>query len=88
MHAGKLRAAGYDARQRVLQVELSNGTLLQYNNVSAAVWQRFSHSGNAWSYYRDNIEEEFAPRKISQASANTSPDHPPTTKNPLDELFK
>jgi len=35
--------------------------------------------GAAWSFYRDNIEEEFAVKKVSgSASAG---------KNPLDELF-
>jgi hypothetical protein len=27
------------------------------------VWRRFSTSGAAWSFYRDNIEEEFAGKR-------------------------
>jgi hypothetical protein len=42
-------------------------------------WRRLSSSGAAWSYYRDNIEEEFTAKRVS---ANA-----PAGKNPLDELF-
>jgi hypothetical protein len=42
-------------------------------------WRRLSSSGSAWSYYRDNIEEEFAAKRVSGK--------PSAGKNPLDELF-
>lgn len=77
--SGKLRAIGYDARARLLQVQLDDGSMLQYSGVGEEVWRRLSTSGSAWSYYRDNIEEEFSVKRVS---ANT-----PTGKNPLDELF-
>ncbi|MGB8518067.1 MAG: KTSC domain-containing protein [Gallionella sp.] len=79
LNSGKLRAIGYDARARILQVQLDNGDTLQHHNVSADLWQRLSTSGAAWIFYRDNIEEEFTVKKVSgNASAG---------KNPLDDLF-
>ena len=63
VNAGKLRAIGYDARARVLRVELDEGTAIDYAGVGVEVWRRLSTSGAAWSYYRDNIEEEFAGTK-------------------------
>ena len=79
IHSGKLRAVGYDSRARVLQVQLDDGSLLQYSGVGDEHWRRLSSSAAAWSYYRDNIEEEFTARRVSgNASAK---------KNPLDELF-
>ena len=78
--SGKLRAIGYDAGARLLQVELDDGSLLQYSGVGAETWRRFSSSGAAWSFYRDNIEEEFAVKRISSGTtADTSA---------LDELFR
>ncbi|MDD2701789.1 MAG: KTSC domain-containing protein [Sideroxydans sp.] len=77
--SGKLRAVGYDARARILQVQLDNGDNLQYLGVGEDLWRRLSGSASAWSFFRDNIEEEFTVKKVS-ASA-------PTGKNPLDELF-
>jgi hypothetical protein len=55
-----LRAIGYDARERILRVEFDDGSAIDYANVGAEVWRRLSTSGSAWSFYRDNIEEEFA----------------------------
>ena len=79
INSGRLRAIGYDARAKVLQIQLDDGTTLQYGGVGEDTWRRFSSSGAAWSFYRDNIEEEFAAKRVS-ASA-------PAASNPLDELF-
>ncbi|MEQ1590032.1 MAG: KTSC domain-containing protein [Gallionella sp.] len=79
INSGKLRAIGYDARARLLQVQLDNGNTLQYSSVGEGLWRRLSSSGAAWSFYRDNIEEEFTVKQVS-ASASAG-------KNPLDELF-
>ena len=79
INSGKLRAIGYDARVRLLQVQLDDGSTLQYSGVGAEVWQRLSSSGSAWSYYRDNIEEEFTVKRVSGNAA--------AGKNPLDDLF-
>jgi hypothetical protein len=79
INSGKLRAIGYDARLRLLQVQLEEGSTLQYSGVGEDIWRRLSNSGAAWSYYRDNIEEEFTVKRISGST--------PEGKNPLDELF-
>jgi hypothetical protein len=63
IHAGKLRAIGYDPRDRILRVEFDDGSAIDYSGVGAEVWRKLSTSGSAWSYYRDNIEEEFAGRR-------------------------
>jgi len=79
VNSGKLRAIGYDARDRVLQVQLDDGSALQYSAVGEEVWHRLRSSGAAWSFYRDNIEEEFAVKRITGKAT--------ATKNPLDDLF-
>jgi hypothetical protein len=79
MHSGKLRAIGYDARERILQVELDDGSTLQYCGVGEDIWGRLSSSGSAWSLYRDNIEEEFTVKRVSGKASSS--------KNPLDDLF-
>ncbi|HMX15537.1 MAG TPA: KTSC domain-containing protein [Rhodocyclaceae bacterium] len=62
--SGKLRAIGYDAGARILEVHLDDGTRLQYSNVGGEVWRRLSGSSSAWSYYRDNIEEEYNAKRL------------------------
>ena len=66
INAGKLRAIGYDARERLLRVELDDGTAIDYAGVGQEVWRRLStaSSSTAWSFYRDNIEEEFPARRV------------------------
>ncbi len=68
VNAGKLRAIGYDARERILRVELDDGTAIDYAGVGQEVWRKLSTSASAWSYYRDNIEEEFAGKRGKAAS--------------------
>jgi hypothetical protein len=63
INAGKLRAIGYDRRERMLRVEFDDGSAIDYANVGEDVWRKLSTSGAAWSYYRDNIEEEYAGRR-------------------------
>ena len=63
INAGKLRAIGYYARERTLRVEFDDGSAIDYSNVGNEVWRKLSTSGSPWSYYRDNIEEEFAGRR-------------------------
>lgn len=79
INAGKLRAIGYEPRERVLRVEFDDGSAIDYAGVGQEVWRRLSTSGAAWSYYRDNIEEEFAGRR-GVARSQTKP-------AALDDLF-
>lgn len=84
INAGKLRAIAYDTRERVLRVELDDGTTIDYAGVGQEVWRRLStaSSSTAWSFYRDNIEEEFhGKRGRATASANAS-------RAALDALFQ
>jgi hypothetical protein len=96
INAGKLRAIGYDARERILRVEFDDGSAIDYSGVGNEVWRRFSTSGAAWSFYRDNIEEEFAGKrgraqvgsKRAELDALFGGAEAPKKPNPLDDLFK
>lgn len=86
INAGKLRAIGYDPRERLLRVELEGGVAIDYAGVSQDVWKRLSGaaSGAAWSYYRDHIEEEFVGKRgVARASEQTQ-----NSRAALDALFK
>ena len=80
VNSGKLRAIGYDARERLLRVEFEDGSAIDYSGVGAELWRRFSTSGVAWSFYRDNIEEEFTGRKGSVTGK--------ANRQALEDLFK
>jgi hypothetical protein len=63
LSGGNLRAAGYDERDRKLVVELTSGTF-EYAGVSADVWRRFVGASSPWSFFRDNIDEEYAAKRV------------------------
>jgi hypothetical protein len=63
LSGGNLRAAGYDERNRMLRVELTSGTF-EYSGVSLDLWKRFSGASSPWSFFRDNIDEEFPAKRV------------------------
>jgi len=81
VNAGQLRAIGYDRSTRTLRVELDGGNAIEHANVGESIWRNFQSSGNQWSFYRDNIEEEFTAKHVAAKATKTG-------KNPLDDLFK
>jgi hypothetical protein len=76
INAGKLRAIGYDPRERLLRVEFDDGNAIDYAAVGTETWRKLSSSGAPWSYYRDNIEEEFTGKRGRAAvdASKQSPD--------------
>jgi hypothetical protein len=80
INAGKLRAIGYDARARQLRVELDDGNAIDYSGVGPDVWRKLSTSGSAWSYYRDNIEEDY--------TGKTSRVRRESDRKALEDLFR
>jgi hypothetical protein len=61
---GKLRAIGYEPGTRTLQVEMDSGSVMQYVGVSQETFRRLSSAGSPWSFFRDNIEEEFPAKRM------------------------
>jgi hypothetical protein len=64
LSAGRIRAVGYDARARVLELEFSDGSVYQYTGVSNEVHRRLVSSAAAASYFRDAIEEEYPAKRV------------------------
>ena len=62
--ASNIRSAGYDARNRLLEIEFSSGSIIQYSGVSEEVYRRLMHSPSAGSYFKDEIEENFTAKRI------------------------
>ena len=60
---GNLRAVGYDATTRTLVVELASGTF-EYGGVSADTHRRILSAAAPWSFFRDNIDEEYPAKRI------------------------
>ncbi|MBL8385555.1 MAG: KTSC domain-containing protein [Burkholderiales bacterium] len=76
LHAGELRAAGYDEARRVLEVELANGQLIEYAGVGREIARRLMTSASPLSYYRDNIADEFTARPAGRVRSSGGDDNP------------
>jgi hypothetical protein len=64
LNASTLRSAGYDARNRVLEVEFSNGGINQYTGVSEEIYRRLMNAPSPASYFQDQIEESFTAKRV------------------------
>ena len=62
--SGTIRSIGFDERNRVLEVEFSDGKVVQYGGVSAEIHRRLVNAPSIVSYFRDNIEESFTAKRI------------------------
>jgi hypothetical protein len=62
--SGTIRSIGFDERNRVLEVEFSDGKIVQYSGVSAEIHRRLVNAPSIVSYFRDNVEESFTAKRI------------------------
>jgi hypothetical protein len=64
LNASTIRSAGYDARNRVLEIEFSNGGINQYTGVSEEIYRRLMNAPSPGSYFQDQIEESFTAKRV------------------------
>ena len=64
VNASNIRSVGYDARNRLLEIEFSSGSVVQYSGVSDEVHRRLMSAPSPGSYFRDEIEESFTAKRV------------------------
>jgi hypothetical protein len=64
VNSSKLRAVGYDEKSQVLEIEFSNGQVLQYVKVYPEVYRRLMAAPNPTAFYDDKIAEEYTGRRV------------------------
>lgn len=64
INAANIRSVGYDARNRLLEVEFSSGSIVQYSGVSEEVYRGLMNAPSPGSYFRDRIEEDFTAKRV------------------------
>jgi KTSC domain-containing protein len=62
--SSKIRAVGYDAKVQLLEVEFSDGKILQYRGVSGEVHRQFMAAPSPTSFFEDKIDESFPSTRI------------------------
>jgi hypothetical protein len=67
LHTDRLKSAGYDARDRRLEIEFSGGEVRAYVAVPEEVARRFFASPNPAAYWEDRIAEEYVVERAAGA---------------------
>ena len=62
--SSKIRSVGYDERARMLEVELSDGSVYQYSGVSQEMHRKLMAAPSIVSFYKDRIEEDFSRKRM------------------------
>ena len=81
LKSSKLRAAGYDERLRVMEIEFANGDVYEYKSVSPELFRQLMSSPSPNSFFEDKIEEAFSGKRTGTASKTDA-------GAALDDLFK
>jgi hypothetical protein len=64
VNSSSIRSVGYDERSRTLEIEFSDGRIIQYSGVPAEVHRRLVSAPSIVSYFRDNVEEAFTAKRV------------------------
>ena len=64
INSSKIRAVGYDPKSQVLEIEFSDGRLVQYRGVSPGVHCQFMAAPSATSFFEDKIDESFPSTRL------------------------
>ena len=62
--SSRIRAAGYDPKAQVLEVEFNDGKLVAYSGVSPEVHRGFMAAPSPVSYFEDKIDESYPSRRL------------------------
>lgn len=64
VNSSRIRSVGYDERAQVLEIQFTNGEVLQYLRVSHETYRRLMAAPNAAAYFDDNIAEDYTSRRV------------------------
>ena len=83
IHRGGILSAGYDPTRRWLDVEFDTHRILRCENVGNEIAERFLASASPISYWKDEIEDNYTIREISEKESSAEV---PTRKKSIDDL--
>jgi hypothetical protein len=64
INSSRIRAVGYDQNSQMLEVEFSDGRLIQYRGVSPEVHRQLMAAPSATSFFEDKVDESFPSSRI------------------------
>jgi YD repeat-containing protein len=64
INSSRIRSAGYDPKGQLLEIEFSDGRVVQYRGVSQEVYRQFMAAPSPVSFFEDKIDESFPSNRI------------------------
>jgi hypothetical protein len=64
INSSRIRAVGYDQKSQMLEIEFSDGKLIQYRGVSAEIHRQLMAAPSATSFFEDKIDESYPWNRI------------------------
>ena len=64
VNSSKIRSAGYDPKTQLLEIEFSDGKVVQYRGVSGEVYRQFTAAPSPVSFFEDKIDESYPSSRI------------------------
>jgi KTSC domain len=64
INSSRIRAAGYDPKAQVLEVEFSDGKVVSYRGVSSEVHRQFVNAPSPVSFFEDKIAENYPETRV------------------------
>lgn len=60
-----IRSVGYDAREKVLELEFSDGTIYQFLPVPRSVFEELMRAGSKGTYFDNHIRLRYIHRQVT-----------------------
>jgi hypothetical protein len=65
VESSNLRSVGYDAERQILEIEFTSGSVYQYFNVPASVYEALMSASSKGQYHIQWIKHSYRYQKIS-----------------------
>ena len=64
INSSRIRSAGYDPGKQLLEIEFSDGRIMNYRGVSPEVHRQFVNSPSPVSFFEDKIFESYPETRV------------------------
>lgn len=72
--SGNLKAIGYDAATKTLDVQFASGLTYRYSDVPAATHKELAEADSVGHYFAKNVRTRFASEKLEDVHEGSTPD--------------
>jgi hypothetical protein len=67
--SSNIASIGYDQQTKVLEVEFKSGTVYQYTDVPAVLFDQLVQSPSVGKHFGEHVRSKFASKKVEAAAA-------------------